>query len=202
MWPLPKISDILASLEKTRYYSSLDLLSAFNQLQVGDQLTREVLAFRTPNGHYEVNRASMGCKIVPAIFQKLVQHVLRDVGKDVYVYLDDVLVATETVEDHLVSVEKVLKAFTSVGLKLKMSKCEFFAPEVKFLGQKLSKEGLSPLPDKIVAIKNFPTPSDVDAVRSFLGMVGYYKSFIASFSDIAVPLNKLKKKSYFSMGRI
>ena len=111
------------------------------------------------------------------------------------VYLDDILVTGTTFEDHLINVWLVLTRIREVGLRLKPTMCKFAQREVVYLGYVVSGAGISPDAEKVKAVQAFPTPLDLQALRSFLGLASYYRRFIPQFSAIASPLHALTKKA-------
>ncbi|MCP3663818.1 MAG: hypothetical protein GY696_15225, partial [Gammaproteobacteria bacterium] len=116
------------------------------------------------------------------------------------VYLDDCLVFSETFEEHLAKLRKVFDRFRTYGLKLKLKKCHFAMSTLKFLGHIISADGLSPDPEKVRAVSEFPVPGSVTELRRFLGMIGYYRRFLPRFAQIARPLfNLMKKDQEFDM---
>ncbi|GFU78584.1 transposon Tf2-6 polyprotein [Trichonephila clavipes] len=110
-------------------------------------------------------------------------------------YLDDIIVFSETFEDHLIRLRLVLKCLQEAGLKLNSKKCLFAAQEVKILGHLVSSNGVRPDPDKIKAVRNFPTPKNIHDIRSFLGLCSYFRRFIKGFCYLAEPLQSLLKSS-------
>ena len=112
----------------------------------------------------------------------------------IYAYLNDVIVCSQDPESHFNSLEAVLGKLKEAGLKVKLTKCEFLKNKITFLGHTVDGDGIHTMEDKIKAVKDFPRPQSVDNVRSFLGLSGYYRSFINKFAAIASPLNKLLKK--------
>ena len=115
-------------------------------------------------------------------------------GKNVHSYLDDVIVCNTDPEFHFKSLEAVLLKLKEAGLKAKISKCEFLKAKITFLGHNVDVDGIHTMDDKIHAINKFPQPQNVDNVRSFLGLCGYYRPFIKNFAAMASPLTKLLKK--------
>ncbi len=115
-------------------------------------------------------------------------------GNSVYIYLDDFIIASKDMTSHVDTLQKVLKSLQEVGLKLKLTKCEFLKHKIKFLGHEVDK-GIHTVDDKVAAVAKFPQPKTVENVRSFLGLAGYYLPFIKSFTAQASPLTKLLKKN-------
>ncbi len=110
-------------------------------------------------------------------------------GKDVFAYLDDLIICSKDGDGHFASLEAVLDKLRTAGLKLKLSKCAFLKAKVSFLGHMVDSSGIHTQTDKIEAVKNFPQPRSVENVRSFLGLCDYYRPLISGFAKIASPLN-------------
>ncbi len=124
----------------------------------------------------------------------MIQTLLGDLkDKNVFAYLDDVIIASPDVDNHLASLETVFSRLQSADLKVKLSKCEFLRNRIRFLGHEINEDGIHTQADKIEAVRKFPVPKTVDHVRSFLGLAGYYRPFVRHFSAIASPLNHLLK---------
>ena len=109
-------------------------------------------------------------------------------------YLDDIIIFSKNEVEHLVHLEEVFHCLRQARLKMKHSKCDFFKSEIHYLGQLISVDGISPLPDKLDTIKNIPTPKDTKEIKQFLGLTWYYRKFIPRFADISRPLTQLTKK--------
>ncbi|GFT50535.1 retrovirus-related Pol polyprotein from transposon 17.6 [Trichonephila clavipes] len=130
----------------------------------------------------------------PATFERMMDNLLRHFKWTMCLcYLDDIIVFSETFEDHLIRLRLVLKCLQEVGLKLNSKKCLFAAQEVKILGHLVSSNGVRPDPDKIKAVRNFPTPKNIHDIRSFLGLSSYFRRFIKGFCYLAEPLQSLLK---------
>ncbi|GFT52156.1 retrovirus-related Pol polyprotein from transposon 17.6 [Trichonephila clavipes] len=130
----------------------------------------------------------------PATFERMVDNLLRHFKWTMCLcYLDDIIVFSETFEDHLIRLRLVLKCLQEAGLKLNSKKCLFAAQEVKILGHLVSSNGVRPDPDKIKAVRNFPTPKNIHDIRSFLGLCSYFRRFIKGFCYLAEPLQSLLK---------
>ena len=194
-FPIPVLSDLLHSLGKNKVFSTIDLLSGFWQIPLREE-SRELTAFSTPTGHYQFVVTPFGLHSSPITFSRLMQMVFSDlIGKEVLVYMDDIIVISQDVPTHFERLRHVLDRLRSANLKLKLSKCVFLQTTIKYLGHTVTEHGISPLTDKVEAVYNFPVPKNVEEIRSFLGLVGFYRSFIKDFSRIAAPLNRLLSKS-------
>ena len=194
VFPLPRIDDTLDLLAKSKYFTTLDLWSGYWQVQM-EKTSREKTAFVTHSGLYEFLVMPFGLCNAPATFQRLMETILAGlVGECCLVYLDDILVIGETFEEHLNNLQKVFSRLKEANLRLHPKKCYFASPSVDYLGYHVSAEGLSTNSRKTEAVANFPQPTDVKSLRSFLGLASYYRRFIPCFSKIASPLHLLTRK--------
>ena len=194
-FPMPHLSDLLQSLgDSNGVFSTLDLKSGFFQVEL-EESSRPCTAFTTSFGQYMFKRMAMGLRNAPLTFTRLMNSVLAGLlGNSVFCYLDDIIVASENVSEHLDTLTQVLSRFAQAGLTLKIEKCSFLRSNIKFLGHRVDEHGIHTLDDKVTAICNFPTPGDVEQIRSFIGIAGFYRQFIKDFSKIAQPLTSLLKK--------
>ena len=145
-----------------------------------------------PLGFYECNRMAFGLTNAPSTFQRLMELTMGELHlNECLIYLDDIIIFSDTLENHFVRLESVFKRLESANLKLKGTKCEFFRTEVNYLGHIVSEHGVHTDPEKVIALKEWKTPSSVKELRSFLGFAGYYRRFIPGFSSLAKPLNDL-----------
>ncbi|GFW08318.1 retrovirus-related Pol polyprotein from transposon 17.6 [Trichonephila clavipes] len=175
------------------FFSSMDLRSGYWQIEI-DKADREKTAFITPEGLYEFKVMPFGLCNAPATFERMMDNLLRHFKWTMCLcYLDDIIVFSETFEDHLIRLRLVLKCLQEAGLKLNSKKCLFAAQEVKILGHLVSSNGVRPDPDKIKAVRNFPTPKNIHDIRSFLGLCSYFRRFIKGFCYLAEPLQSLLK---------
>ena len=198
VFPLPRMDDLLDQLGQSKFFTTLDLASGYWQVKVHPG-SREKTAFITHQGLYEFRVMPFGLTNVPAVFQRLMQGVLAGLnppeGPDfVSVYLDDVIVFSWTLDDHLHHLSLVIDRLAGAGLKLKPSKCHFISQRLQYLGHLLTPEGIRPNPDRIAAVRNYPTPTSVKGVRQFLGLASYYRRFVKNFARIAQPLHALTQK--------
>ena len=187
------ISHILATLGRAKYFSTLDLKSGYWQVEL-DERDKERSAFSCHKGLFHWNVMPFGLTNAPGVFQELMSIVLQGQGDHALAYLDDVLVFSETREQHLEHLQKVFDSLRQHNLKLKPSKCTFFQKETKYLGFRIGQEGIQPDPDKVTAIQTVAAPKTVRQVRGFIGMCSYYRRFIPNFSSIAEPLINLTRK--------
>ena len=190
-FPLPRLSEFLDAAVRAKFLSSLDLASGYHQVKVREQ-DREKTAFITPMGLYEYVRMPFGLCGAPATFQRLMQRCVGDlVYQMLFVYLDDICIYSKTFTDHLEHLDAVFTRLKRHGPKLKPSKCHLFCKEVKYLGHVLSEEGISAEEEKTKAIRNWPVPTTLKKLRSFIGFASYYRRFISDFAQLARPLHAL-----------
>lgn len=153
-------------------------------------------AFTIPSGHYEFNRMPFGLKNAPATFQRLMNTVLTGLeGVKCFVY-QDIVVYGSSLQDHNNKLIEIFEKLSEHNLKLQPDKCEFLRKEVSYLGHIISDKGVQPNPDKIEAILNIKQPKNPKDIKSFLGLVGYYRKIIPNFSKTAKPLTNLLKKEH------
>ena len=168
-YPLPRIDDLLDQLGESKYFSTLDLASGYWQIRM-DSESQPKTAFTTPQGLFEFRVMPFGLTNAPAVFQRLMQRALMGLNPEggpsfVSVYIDDILVFSRTLEDHVNHLKRVIERLTEVGLKLKPTKCFFFRQEVEYLGHIIMPYGLKTNPRFVTAIKEFPTPTKLQEVR-------------------------------------
>lgn len=192
-WPLPLIDDLLDQLGKASYFTSLDLKSGYWQVQVQEE-DKEKTAFTCHRGLFEFNVMPFGLCNAPQIFSELMSVVLQGLDSCALAYLDDILIFSETLEQHEQHIKTVFDRLRKHGLKLKAKKCSFLKEQTQYLGFIIDKTGVKPDPNKVAAIRSLPSPTTVREVRSFIGMCSYYRRFVPNFSKIAEPLVSLTKK--------
>ena len=194
VFPLPRIDDTLELLSKAKYFTTLDLASGYWQVEMNPD-SQEKTAFVTHSGLYEFKKMPFGLCNAPATFQRLMEAVLQGLARRTcMIYLDDILVFSETFEEHVSRLEEVFDRLRRAGLRLKPKKCTFVRPEVHYLGHVVSAGGIAVDPAKVEAIENFAPPTNPKSLRSFLGLASYYRRFVPSFSKVAGPLYSLLKK--------
>ena len=185
---MPNLLDTIYSAHDINYFTKLDLIKAYHQIPI-DEDSREYTAFSTTHNQYQFKRLSFGLRNSGIQFQKNMQEILAEFGLNkVIVYIDDILILGKDFEEHLELVRKVLTTLAMHGIKVKVSKCEFFKQKVTFLGHEISKDGIQKSPEFIEKVKNYPKPTNKTQLRQFLGIAGFQRKFIHQFSDIAKPL--------------
>ena len=195
VYPLPRIDDALSRMEGSRYFTILDMQAGYWQVEVDEQ-DRVKTAFITADGLFEFKVMPFGLTNAPATFQRMMDVVLAGLKWNTcLVYLDDIVVFAPTVTQHLERLESVLQRIGRAGLKLKLSKCSFLEQSLRVLGYIVSSKGLSPDPEKISAVRDFPVPRNVKELQSFLGLCSYYRKFVPDFAVLARSLSNLTKKN-------
>ena len=189
--PLPKIDELYAKLRGYKVFSTLDLRSGYYHIGLSDSAKPKTAFVVSGIGKFEFNRVPFGMAQVPAYFQRLINEVLTDCNFAMG-YLDAIIIFSKTEEEHL---EEIFEWLRKAGLKLKLQKCSFFKKHIQYLGHLISDEGIQPLPEKLESIAKMPVPQNAKQVQQFLGLVGSYRKFVPSFSDIARPLTQLTRKN-------
>ena len=190
-YALPRVDELFDRLQGAKYFSKIDLRSGYHQIRIVPEDVPKT-AFRTRYGHYEFLVLPFGLTNAPATFMHLMHETFRSfLDEFVIVFLDDILIYSRTLEEHVVHVRKVLETLRQSKLYGKLSKCELFAVEVDFLGHIVGRNGMRMMVDKIEGVQAWRRPTQVTHVRSFLGTAGYYRKFIRNFSAIAAPLSAL-----------
>ena len=197
-FPIPRIDDLLDQLGEAHYFSTLDLASGYWQIRV-DEASQEKTAFVTHEGLYEFRVMPFGLTNAPSVFQRVMQQVLSGLnppgGRDfVAVYIDDVLIFSRTIEEHIDQLQKVLEQLRKANLKLKPVKCHFLSQSLEYLGHIITPNGLQPNPKQLEAVRGFPVPGNVSQVRQFCGLTSYYRRFVKDFARVAAPLHSLTRK--------
>lgn len=195
-YPLPYVSHILDRLSSAKYFSSIDIKSAYHQILL-DESSKDKTAFTVPSrGLYQFVRMPFGLHNSAASWQRLIDNVLGpELENFVFVYLDDIIIATPDFETHLKTLQSVFEKLLEAGLTVNQQKCEFLKSELKYLGYRVTKEGLQTDPEKIESMVNYPTPKRVKDVRRFVGMVSWYRRFVPNFSSRIRPLTNLTRKN-------
>ncbi|XP_043225249.1 uncharacterized protein K02A2.6-like isoform X2 [Amphibalanus amphitrite] len=191
-YPLPLVEDLFAQLAGGVIFSKIDLAQAYNQIPIHKD-SMDVLTISTAKGPMSYTRLPFGISAGPGIFQREIEKVLSGMPS-VAVYLDDILVSSRSTEEHLKTLDEVLRRLQEAGLKVRASKCQFMMQNVEYLGHLIDRNGIRPTPAKVRAIRDAPVPKSVKELLSFLGMVTYYAKYLPSRADKLAPLYELLRK--------
>ena len=191
-YPLPRMDETIDQVAGSEYFTSMDMKSGYWQVEM-DEDSKKLTAFTAgPLGFYECDRMPFGLCNAPATFQRLMETAMGEIYQRwCSVYLDDLLTHSRSVSEHLIRLRAVLGKLRAAGLKLKLTKCIWMKRKVVFLSHVVTPEGISPQPEKVEGIKEYPPPTTVSGVRRFLGMAGHYRRYVKNFSRIAEPLRSL-----------
>ena len=194
-YPIPRIDESLESLSGAKWFSTLDMCAGYWQVML-DLAAREKSAFVVRGGFYQWKVMPFGLCNAPSTFERLMETIFAGLQWDtLLIYLDDIIVFGKTIDDELHRLSVVFRRLRCANLKLKPKKCALFQTSVSFLGHIVSESGIATDPDKVAAVRQWPTPTCVRDVRSFLGLASYYRRYIKDFGSIAYPLNRLTDKN-------
>ena len=192
-FPIPKIQDLLLKLEGFKYATSLDLNMGYYHINLCP-LSKQLCTIILPWGKYEYQKLPMGLCNSPDIFQEKMNELFAGL-EYVRTYIDDLLIiSNKSFDDHLHKLEKVLKRLLKAGFKINAEKSFFAQDQLEYLGFKITREGIMPLPDKVQAIKNIATPTTKKQLRSFIGVINYYRDMWKGRSGILTPLSSMTSK--------
>ena len=194
-YPLLLISDLIDSIGKKKVFTKMDLQWGYNNIRIKEGNEWKA-AFSMPEGSFEPMVMFFGLTNSPATFQAMMNDLLRDlvVEEKVAVFIDDVMVATETEEGHDEIVEEVLRRLEENDLFVKLEKCVWKIREVGFLGVIIGKEGVRMEKEKVQGVVEWLVPKNMKDVQKFLGLANYYRQFVKDFAKIAKPLHETMRK--------
>lgn len=188
-FPLPRMDDIIDDVGSARYVTKLDLLQGYYQVPLTER-AQPISAFVTPFGLWEFVVLPFGMRNAPATFQRLMNHLTTNLP-GVRVYLDDLIVWSDTWEDHIARLRNLFSTLASANLTVNLSKSEFSHAHVTFLGHVVGQGKLAPITAKVEVIKNYPVPTNKKELMRFMGMAGYYRRFCRNFAQVSAPLTDL-----------
>ena len=196
-YPLPRIDLTMQKLGIARYFSSLDMGSAFWQIEL-KECDRFKTAFVTDLGQYMWTRMPFGLCNATATFQRMMARIFESVqqrhGSLVLCYVDDIIIATETLDDHISRLDEVFSLLHGAGLKLKAGKCDLIKDRIVFLGRIIQDGKISMVPEHIEAVKSWEPPRNKKHMQKFLGFTNYYRNFVKNYAAIVHPLQSLIRK--------
>ena len=194
-YPLPRIDMTLDTLHGSKWFTTLDLLSGYWQVEM-EAADKEKTAFCTTEGLFQFRVMPFGLSNALASFQRLMDLVLTGLQwSQCLVYLDNIIVLGRSFQEHIQNLESVFQRLRESGLKLKPSKCSFFQKKVHYLGHVISRDGVATDPGKTAKVTTWPVPTSRREAQQFLGFASYYRRFIKDFAHLARPLHRLTEKT-------
>jgi hypothetical protein len=193
--PMPVVEELLDELSGAKVFTKLHFRAGYHQIRmaVGEEYKT---AFRTHQGLYEFLVMPFGLPNAPATFQSLMNVLFAELLRHgVLIFMDDILVYSNTLEEHVVLLRKVFDILHTNKFYIKRNKCFFAQPSVEYLGHVISGEGVATDPNKVQAVMEWKTPTNIRQLRGFLGLTGYYWRFIQHYGIINRPLTELPKKN-------
>ena len=194
-YPLPRIAEALDTLSSEKYFCTLDLASGYWQIPMAKE-HKHYTAFNSHLGFFQFRVMPFGLTNAPATFERLIEKVLFGLQwEKCLCYLDDIIVFGETFDKTLENLKLVLNRFREANLTVKPKKCHLFQKSIEYLGHNISEEGISCSKNKVDAVLNWPVPNSKTELRSFLGLINYYRKYIKDLATITYPLTRLTQKN-------
>ncbi|CAB4043072.1 Hypothetical predicted protein [Paramuricea clavata] len=192
-YPLPSINDVNANMLGAEIFSKIDLKTAFHQVEVWKQ-HRKKTAINTPYGVFQFRRMPFGLKNAAQLFQRNVHLIFKDFTF-LFIYMDDLVIFSKSLEEHLGHLQIVLSKLEENCLRVNPAKCELCKLDIKYLGHKISAEGISITDDRVEAIRNFSRPSSKKDLERFLGVFAFIHRFVPNASGLSAELHQLRTKN-------
>ena len=186
-YPIPNIMDFNNNMVNCNFFSKIDLVRGYHQIPMSpDSIPKTAVI--TPFGLWEFTRSPFGLKNSGQHFQRLIDNIFQDIPY-VFVYIDDILIASKNEDEHLKHVEQVFSLLAQNGMIINLNKCMFGVEQLIFLGHLVTSEGILPLPDRVSAIRDFPSPTNRSELQRFLGLINFYHRFLPKVSQVLAPLH-------------
>lgn len=192
-FPLPRVDDLIDKVGNAKYISKIDISKAYWQCPLSSESV-PISAFVTPFGLFQWKYMSFGLRNAPATFSKLVEKLLYGLDSFTGAYLDDIIIFSDSWEDHMRHLQLVFQRIQDAGLTIKRSKCAFASAEVEYLGHIVGLNSVQPRKAKVEAILSFPRPQDCKQLRQFLGISNYYRRYIPHMAQLSVVLTDMLRK--------
>jgi len=193
-YPMRRVDDTLDQIGKARFLTGLDLSKGYLQVKLKEESIPKS-AFVTPFGLFEYTRMSFGLKNSGRTFQRLMDRILRECQEFAIPYIDDVVIFSDSWQEHLTHLRAVFSKLSQANLTIKPGKCQFAQKQIKYLGFIVGNGQIGPDPDKVATIQSIPRPNTKRQIRAFLGTINYYSRFIPMYAQLAAPLMDLTKNS-------
>ncbi|XP_043063527.1 uncharacterized protein K02A2.6-like [Drosophila ficusphila] len=190
-YPIPTKEALFHIIRHGKQFSKIDLKDAYLQMEL-DEASKEIMVVNTPLGLFQYQRLPYGIPSAPAIFQRYLEQLLKGI-EGCGNYLDDIIISAPTSEEHLNRIDQVLSTLQANGIRCKRQKCFFFKDEIEYLGRRISANGFLPDSSGLEAVKLLRPPSNLQQLEAFMGKVNYYCNFIPNYSQLAAPLNQLRR---------
>ena len=185
-YPVPNITSLSSKLHGSKFFSKLDIVKAYYNIPMHEDDIAKT-AIITPFGLFEFLRMPFGLRNAAQTFQRYMDSIFRQCDY-AFVYIDDILIFSDTYEQHLAHIASVLSLLQANNLKVSLDKCVFCVPEISFLGHTVTSQGVAPSSEKCTTISQFAKPADYASLRRFIGMINFYRRFVPRFADISKPL--------------
>lgn len=194
-FPTPMIEDHIDRLKGKKVYSCLDLKNGFYHIKMAESSIKYT-SFVTPMRQYEYLKMPFGLTNAPRVFQRYIYNVFRSMitQNKVLIYMDDIMIATEGIDEHLIILREVLEKAHDHNLRFRLDKCHFLYNQITYLGYLVDEKGIQPSPANVDSIVNYPLPRNTKDVQRFIGLASYFRKFVPKFSIVAKPLYDLLKK--------
>lgn len=195
--PFPLIDDLVIKTRNSRYFTTLDINSAFWSIPLRIEDRNKTAFVTQEGGHYQWTCLPFGLKTSPAIFQRILSNILRKYKLNDFAvnYIDDILIFSNTFSEHINHLTQLLEAIKKEGFRVKFTKCTFASNSVKYLGHIIQNNTIRPVRDNLISIRDFPIPKTQKNIRQFLGKINFYHEYIPRIAIILEPLHNLLRKN-------